>query len=228
MKIAIGLLLAGLVLLGAAFGPPAIFLFFVSCRDRDPKGGDRGADGALSRVAATSAPPPDQAEIARDGALRAAGSTGSPLGPHEPPTTSAAPAASLPIASSLHLALLEPAAAPSAVVEVALVTIETPRVRGGLLTNIDPAILRMRAGIRACYARSVEEQDDPPPTSTLLLHVFVMQSGSVRSVVADQVSGLGAAVVDCMVRRAQMATFPPPVGEPAEVIVPITLHPRHP
>jgi hypothetical protein len=35
-------------------------------------------------------------------------------------------------------------------------------------------------------------------------------------------------VVDCMVRRAQMATFPPPVGEPAEVILPITLHPQHP
>jgi hypothetical protein len=141
---------------------------------------------------------------------------------------SEAPMDPLPVTSSSSLALLEHASAPPTAPEGPLVTIAMPRVRGGLLTNIDPAIARMRAGIRACYVRSVEEQDDPPETSTLWLHVFVMENGSVRSAVADQVSGLGAAAVDCMVRRAQMATFPPPVGEPAEVILPITLHPRHP
>jgi hypothetical protein len=102
---------------------------------------------------------------------------------------------------------------------------EVPRVKGGLLTDVEAAVRRMRAGVRACYERFLGDEDDPPATSDLSLHLFVMQNGSVQSVRADGVAHLSAGAVDCVVRRAQVATFPPPVGEPAEIIVPIHLHP---
>jgi hypothetical protein len=100
-----------------------------------------------------------------------------------------------------------------------------PRVAGGLLTDFDPAIRRMRAAVRACYVRFLAEEEEPPETSALTLRVVVMANGSVQSVRAVGAERLSASAIDCMVRRAQVATFPPPVGEPAEVSLPITLHP---
>src|SRR5262249_9480197 len=107
MKITLGLLLA------------AFFLFFVSCKDQAQRGGDRGADGALVPQCYSARPsarlrflrtPPEQAEIAGDDAMQAAGSAGSPLGPDEALTPSAPSAASVLIASS-SLAFLEHAPA---------------------------------------------------------------------------------------------------------------------
>jgi hypothetical protein len=106
-----------------------------------------------------------------------------------------------------------------------VVVFAPPRVMGGLLTDFEPALRRMRAGVRACYERFLGEEDEPPPASALSLHVVVMPNGSVKSAKATDVSKLSASAVDCIVRRAQVATFPPPVGEAAEVIVPIQLRP---
>ena len=92
------------------------------------------------------------------------------------------------------------------------------------MTDVDPALRRMRAGVRACYVRFLDEEEEPPETSSLSLHLVVMPNGSVQSTRADDVSRLSAGAVDCIVRRAQVATFPPPVGEAADVTVPIQLH----
>jgi hypothetical protein len=100
-----------------------------------------------------------------------------------------------------------------------------PRVTGGLLTDFDPALRRMRAAVRACYVRFLAEEEEPPQASALTLRVVVMENGSVQSVKGVGAEHLSASAVDCMVRRAQVATFPTPVGEPAEVFLPITLHP---
>jgi hypothetical protein len=108
------------------------------------------------------------------------------------------------------------------------VTIETPRVTGGLVTDIGPTVARMRAGFSACYARWLDEEEDPPETSAISLRVVVMPSGSVRSVAAFANSGLAPGAVDCLVHRAEVATFPPPVGGAAEVVLPITLKTRRP
>jgi hypothetical protein len=101
----------------------------------------------------------------------------------------------------------------------------SPVVKGGLMTDVEPAVRRLRAGVRACYERFLAGEDDPPATSDLSLHLFVMPNGSVQSAKADDVSNLSATAIDCIARRAQVATFPPPVGEPSEVIVAIHLHP---
>ena len=91
------------------------------------------------------------------------------------------------------------------------------------MTDLDPALRRMRAGIRACYVRFLEGEEEPETSSALSLHIAVMANGSVRKASADQVSGLDASAVDCIVRRAQMATLPPPVAQAAEITLPITL-----
>jgi hypothetical protein len=96
-------------------------------------------------------------------------------------------------------------------------------VTGGLLPSIDHAIARLKGGILACYTRSLNE--DAPEESSLLLKLVVGTNGSVKTASAAGVSGLDASAVACMVRRAQTSTFPPPVGGPAEVTLPIVAHP---
>jgi hypothetical protein len=133
------------------------------------------------------------------------------------------PAAAAPASSSLAV-LGHITDAPSSE-EGPVVEFAPPRVKGGLLTDVEPAVRRLRAGVRACYERFVADEDEPPSASEVSLHLFVMQNGSVRSAKAEEVAHLSASAIDCMVRRAQVATFPPPVGEPSEVIVSIHLHP---
>jgi hypothetical protein len=84
----------------------------------------------------------------------------------------------------------------------------------------------MRAGIRACYERFLEGQDEVDTTATLSLHIVVLPNGSVRKASALEARGLDASTVDCIARRAEMTTFPPPVSEAAEVTLAITLRPR--
>jgi hypothetical protein len=165
-----------------------------------------GGDDALAPLV-VSAPTPD----ARAGAS-VAGPTGS--------NGAGAPAS--PIASSL--AALG-SASPS-VDQGAVVLWGVPRVTGGLLTDLEPTLRRMRAGVRACYERFLEGSEEPETTATLSLRLVVMPNGSVRRASASEVVGLDQGTVDCIVRRAQMATLPPPVSEGAEVTLPITLRPR--
>jgi hypothetical protein len=105
------------------------------------------------------------------------------------------------------------------------VVVGAPRVLGGPLGDVDPAIKRMRAGFRACYAHGAAEAEELPDASAFSLHLFVMPNGSVRSVTAEGASGIAPAAVECIVRRAQMTTFPASMGAPVEIVLPLSLHP---
>jgi len=83
----------------------------------------------------------------------------------------------------------------------------------------------MRAGFRACYARSIEAAEEPPDASTFSLRLTVMPNGSVRSVTAQGASGVEPAAVECIVRRAQMTTFPASMGDGVEIVLPLSLRP---
>jgi len=97
------------------------------------------------------------------------------------------------------------------------------RISGGLMPDIEHATSRLRAGMRACYLRSVG--DDVPDASRLALRMVVSTNGSVKSVRPESVADIDATAVDCMVRRAQAATFPAAVGEPAEIVLSIAFLP---
>jgi len=130
--------------------------------------------------------------------------------------------ASTAVASSL--AALERAPAPTQD-DGPTVSFGPPQVSGGLLGDLEPTIRRMRAGIRACYARFVESEDDVPDASSLSLRFVVMSNGSVQSVRTLGSAGVAPGALDCMARRVQMTTFPLPAGEPAIVELPLQLRP---
>ena len=97
------------------------------------------------------------------------------------------------------------------------------RVSGGLMPDIEHATSRLRAGMRACYLRYIG--DDPPDASRLSLRIVVSTNGSVKLVRSESISDIDPSAVDCMIRRAETATFPPPVGEPAEIVLSIAFLP---
>ena len=156
-----------------------------------------------------------------------------PALPWDRPTPTARPNEQLPEAGTTHFT---PLAAASALRELGrapspengngpTVIVGAPQVTGGPVGDLDPSIRRMRAGFRACYARSIEAAEDPPDASTFSLRLVVMPNGSVRSVTALGASGAPPSLVDCMVRRAQMATFPASMGDGIEIVLPLGLHP---
>ncbi len=106
-----------------------------------------------------------------------------------------------------------------------MVSFGSPQVSGGLLGDLEPTIWRMRAGIRACYRRFVESEDDPPDASSMALRFVVMPNGGVQSVHPVGAEGVAPGVVDCIARRIQTTTFPLPTGEPAVVVLPLELRP---
>ncbi len=140
------------------------------------------------------------------------------------PTATGSPGATPTPAQPLSSSLSELGRAPLPQIEgEAAIAVFVERVSGGLMPNIDRATSRLRAGMRACYLRSVE--DDPPDASRLSLRIVVSTNGSVKSVRSENVSEIGESAVDCMIRRAQNATFPPPVADPAEIVLSIAFLP---
>jgi hypothetical protein len=195
----------------------ALFLLVPSCKREGP------GEGAFADAAATSDTWRSAAAELPLGAPPNDGSHEVRITDKPAPIASAAA-----LSSSSSLAGLERAPSPASGPEGPFVAVDTPRVTGGLVTDISPTVGRMRAGFRACYARWLDEEEDPPEASAISLRVFVMPSGSVRTVAVEANSGLSPSAVDCFVHRAEVATFPPPVGGAAEVVLPITLRTRRP
>jgi hypothetical protein len=164
------------------------------------------AAGSAIEMGAASAAPPARQGAEPETALGSAG--GSPL-----------PAR--PLSSSLYE--LERVTPLPEIEGEPAIAVFVERVSGGLMPDIEHATSRLRAGMRACYLRSVD--DDAPDAARLALRIVVSTNGSVKSVRADGASDIDASAVDCMIRRAETATFPPPVGEPAEIVLRIAFLP---
>jgi hypothetical protein len=85
-------------------------------------------------------------------------------------------------------------------------------VSGGLLSNPERTVTRMKNGFLACIAGN----------GTLVLDVLVADNGSVLSATATDAADFDRTTVDCIERRAQAATFRPPVGGQAHVTFRVT------
>jgi hypothetical protein len=197
-----------------------------ACRHGDSQ--EKSNDAQALTIAPESAGSVAEVVVDRDPPVMARAMLSSSAAPRSsrnetPPAATMGTTESPPISTSL--ALLGASSAGPARSEGPTVTLGAPQVTGGLLGDVDPVIRRLRAGIRACYARFVESEDEAPKTSSMSLRLVVATSGSVHSAAAEQVKGFSPNAADCIVRRAQMATFPPPAGEPAEVAIPISASP---
>lgn len=92
-------------------------------------------------------------------------------------------------------------------------------VSGGAVANASRVVAGMRAGFRNCFNR--ELASNPDAQGTIRLTIRVGPGGEVQSVTAAPSGSLGSAV-ECVKARARSASFDPPEGGSAVVVVPVT------
>jgi hypothetical protein len=92
-------------------------------------------------------------------------------------------------------------------------------VSGGAVANASRVVAGMRAGFRNCFNR--ELASNPDAQGTIRLTIRVGPGGEVQSVTAAPSGNLGSAV-ECVKARAKSASFDPPDGGSAVVVVPVT------
>jgi hypothetical protein len=93
-------------------------------------------------------------------------------------------------------------------------------VRGGSVSNADRVVAGMRAGFRACYNRGLAS--NPDLQGSVRITAKIGPNGEVLSATPSGGGGLGDEVVSCVVRRVQSASFAPPEGGGATVVIPVT------
>jgi len=190
----------------------AIALLLVACKSSHP---DASEDAAANPYATTAMAPIEQGPGGSASSSDQAVHREATMGSVNKPTPAR------PLSSSLS-ELGQGAPLPDLEGEPTI-AVFVERISGGLMPNIEHATSRLRAGMRACYLRSVS--DEPPDASRLALRIVVSTNGSVTSVRPESATDIDNSAVDCMVRRAQTATFPAPVGEPAEIVLSIAFLP---
>jgi outer membrane biosynthesis protein TonB len=92
-------------------------------------------------------------------------------------------------------------------------------VSGGAVANASRVVAGMRAGFRNCFNRELAA--NPDAQGTIRLTIRVGPGGEVQNVTAAPSGNLGSAV-DCVKARARSATFDPPEGGSAVIVVPVT------
>ena len=95
----------------------------------------------------------------------------------------------------------------------------TAEVRGQV-SNADRVVAGMRAGFRACYNRGLAT--NPDLQGSVRITAKIGPNGEVLSATPGPAGSLGDEVVNCVVRRVQAATFSPPEGGGATVVIPVT------
>jgi hypothetical protein len=93
-------------------------------------------------------------------------------------------------------------------------------VRGGSVSNADRVVAGMRAGFRACYNRGLAS--NPDLQGSVRITAKIGPNGEVLSATPNATGSLGDEVVNCVVRRVQSATFAPPEGGGATIVIPVT------
>ena len=86
--------------------------------------------------------------------------------------------------------------------------------------NADRVVAGMRAGFRACYNRGLAS--NPDLQGQVKIVAKVGPNGEVLSATPQGGGGLGAEVVECVVRRVKSASFAPPEGGGATIVIPVT------
>jgi len=93
-------------------------------------------------------------------------------------------------------------------------------VRGGSVSNADRVVAGMRAGFRACYNRGLAS--NPDLQGSVRITAKIGPNGEVLTATPNATGTLGEEVVNCVVRRVQSATFAPPEGGGATIVIPVT------
>lgn len=92
-------------------------------------------------------------------------------------------------------------------------------VVGGSVANASAVVAGMAAGFRRCYNQGLNE--DPNMKGSVRITAKIGPNGEVLSA-SPSGSGLSPSVIACVVRRVQSATFAPPEGGGATIVIPVT------
>jgi hypothetical protein len=98
--------------------------------------------------------------------------------------------------------------------------VNPPELHGGQVSNADRVVAGMRAGFRACYNKGLAS--NPDLQGSVRITAKIGPNGEVASATPSGGAGLGDEVVNCVVRRVQSATFAPPEGGGATIVIPVT------
>jgi hypothetical protein len=116
-----------------------------------------------------------------------------------------------------------PAAGEAARGPVGTVTIGGTTLRGGTVANATPVIAGMVSDLRRCYHQALQESAGMH--GAIEVTVRVDAAGAV-SVMDESHTGITPALASCIVTRVQAASFAPPQGGVATVVIPITFEAR--
>jgi hypothetical protein len=93
-------------------------------------------------------------------------------------------------------------------------------VKSGSLVDADRVVLSLRPGFRHCYNQGLAK--DPSLQGSVRIVATVGPNGEVLSATSTGSSTLGDEVVACVIHRVKGATFAPPAGDRATVVIPVT------
>ena len=93
-------------------------------------------------------------------------------------------------------------------------------VSGGNVADASAVVARMAAGFRRCYNKGLSE--DPNMKGSVRITARIGPNGEVLSASPSGGSGLSPSVVSCVAARVSSASFSPPSGGGATVVIPIS------
>lgn len=103
---------------------------------------------------------------------------------------------------------------------IARADLANPATSGGSVSNAARTVAGMRAGLRACYQRGLDE--NPDASGSLRLTIRVGAGGEVVGVSVSPSGNLPASVVQCVTKHVRVAQFDAPEGGAAVISVPVT------
>lgn len=94
------------------------------------------------------------------------------------------------------------------------------QVSGGTVANAAAVVAGMAAGFRRCYNHGLAE--DPNMAGIVKVTAKIGSAGEVLSATPVGGGGLSPEVITCVVTRVRAATFAPPDGGGATIVIPVT------
>ncbi|MBK9000044.1 MAG: AgmX/PglI C-terminal domain-containing protein [Myxococcales bacterium] len=95
-----------------------------------------------------------------------------------------------------------------------------PVVSGSPVSDAARVVAGLRSGFRACYKRALDER--PEAAGGVRVTIQVGPGGEVRDVAASATGTLPPSVASCVAARTRQASFQPPSGGAAVIVVPVT------
>lgn len=95
-----------------------------------------------------------------------------------------------------------------------------PAVHGGAVSDAAAVVAGLRAGFRRCYREALDEA--PDAAGGVRVTIQVGPNGTVTGVTTQSSGSLPGSLASCVAARTRGASFQPPEGGAAVIVVPVT------